>query len=88
MNKKLSTQRSPRRTAIAAIGLSLGGLAPLVTGLVGVWGYITRGYFISKTGQLVDGPLGIVVSGLFVLAGLGMIVHAICFYRHKRRLDS
>lgn len=88
MNKHSPTQHSPRRAALAAICLSLGSLAPLVTGLIGVWGYLTRGYFISKTGELVDGPLGIVVSGFFVLAGLGMIGHAIWSFRRKVRLGS
>ena len=81
MNTHPPTQRSKRRVKIGAIGLALGGLAPMVTGIVGVWGYITRGYFISKTGERVDGPAGILMSVFFILAGLGMIGYAIWQYR-------
>jgi len=66
----------------------LGGLAPLVTGIVGIWGYVTRGYFISKTGELISGPLGLLMSGFFIFAGLGMIVYAIWLYRRKQQRDA
>ena len=86
MNAQPPTQYSKKRVTLGAIGLAVGGLAPLVTGLVGVWGYLTRGYFISKTGELVDGPSGILMSGFFILSGIGMMVYAIWLYRrHTQR---
>ena len=75
--------RSKRRAAWGAIGLVLGALPPVVTGIVGLWDYLTQGYFISKTGERIDGPAGIVMSGLFILAGLGMIAYALWSYRRQ-----
>lgn len=73
------------RATLGAIGLSLGGLAPLLTGLVGVRGYLVQGYFTSRTGDRVDGPVGMVVCGFFILAGSAMIIHAIRMYRRHAR---
>ncbi len=85
MESRPPKQYTNRRVTFGAIGLAAGGLAPLVTGLVGVWGYLTRGYFISKTGELIDGPAGILMSGVFILAGIGMIGYAIWLYRRHRQ---
>lgn len=70
---------------IGAIGLSLGALAPIVTGAVGLWGYATRGYFIAKTGEMVNGPAGLVTCIFFVLAGLWMMGYAVYKYRRQTR---
>jgi hypothetical protein len=87
MNSYSTKKLSRKRAVIRALGLGLGGLAPLATGLVGMWGYATRGYFIAKTGETIDGPLGMVASGLFIFAGLCMIGYAIWSYRRKREID-
>lgn len=73
-------QRPKRKTTLGAIGLGIGGLAPLVAGILGVWGYIRRGYSISRSGEPIDGLWGVVLSGFLVLAGLGMIGYAIWLY--------
>ena len=78
-----SKEPSRKRLVLGTIGLCIGGLAPLVTGLIGMWQFLTRGHFISKTGDLVEGPLAIVASGVFILAGLGMIAFAIVIYLRK-----
>ena len=80
-----SKKPTRKRLAIATIGLCIGGLAPLVTGLVGIWQFLARGYFISKTGEPVGGLLAVVASGMFILAGLGMIAYAIADYSRKSR---
>ncbi len=61
----------------------MGGLAPLVAGLIGFWDYATQGYFIAKTGKIVDVPIGLAVSGLLVVAGLAMIGYAIRSYKWR-----
>jgi hypothetical protein len=76
------------RLMLGTIGLCIGGLAPLVAGLIGMWQYIDRGYFISKTGDLVEGPLAIVGSGMFILAGLGLIFYAIVSFRRKSQASD
>ena len=43
---------SRKRLALGAAGFFIGGLAPLVTGLVDMWQFLNHGYFISKTGAL------------------------------------
>ncbi len=63
--------------------MGIGGCAPLITGIVGVWGYATKGYFIAKTGELVDSPAGFIVCLFFILAGLWMIAYAIRLYRRR-----
>ncbi len=68
------------RKILAAVGMAIGGCAPLITGIVGIWGYATKGYFIAKTGERVDGPIGFIVCTLFILAGLWMIAYAIRLY--------
>lgn len=68
---------------VRSAGLALGGLAPLVTGIIGLWGYVTRGYIISKTGDLIDGPSGLWMSVFFILVGIGMIVYAIWSCRRR-----
>jgi hypothetical protein len=83
MSGSASKKLSRKRLALGAIGLCIGGLAPLVTGLIGMWQFHNFGYFISKTGDPVEGPLAIVASGMFILAGLGMIAYAIVTYRRK-----
>ena len=81
-------RHSKTRLTFATIGMIVGGLAPLATGIVGVWGYLTKGYFISKTGELIDGPAGILMSGFFILAGIGMIVYAVRRYRLEIKHDG
>lgn len=86
---KVPREKLPRtRERLALVGLCLGGLAPLITGLIGLWDYVTRGYFISKTGQIVSGPSGIIVSCLFVLAGIAMIIVAVNSYRRNYDKDK
>lgn len=81
---KLSRKKLPQtRSILVLVGLCLGGLAPLATGIIGLWGYVTRGYFISKTGQIISGPIGIIVSCFFVLTGIAMIVFAILSYKRE-----
>lgn len=77
--------RSRTGLLIGAIGLVIGGLAPLLTGLAGFWGYATQGYFIGKSGEKVDGPPGMIFCGFLVLAGLGMIICAVWLYRKQSR---
>jgi ribosomal protein S18 acetylase RimI-like enzyme len=72
---------SRRRTLLGATAFGLGGLAPLATGLVGIRAYLVDGFFVAKTGERVDGPEGLVVCGLLVLAGLGMIGQAVRWAR-------
>ena len=74
-----------KRLALTAIGLCIGGLAPLATGVVGLWQYLDRGYFSSKTGDHVEGPLAVVASGVFILVGVAMIAHALVSYIRKTR---
>lgn len=76
---------SRKRLLIEVIALCIGGLAPLVTGIVGMWGFVECGYFVSKTGDLIEGPLAVFASGAFILAGLGLITFAIWNYRRKRK---
>ena len=64
---------SRRSILIGSAGLTLGGLAPMVTGLKGLFDFHRQGFFIAKTGEHVDGPTGIFVCVFFVLAGSGMI---------------
>ena len=83
-----SRRPSRKRLALGAAGFCIGGLAPLVTGLTGMWQFLSRGYFITKTGGIVEGPLAIVASVVFILAGLGMIIYAIVNYRRKTRISD
>ena len=80
MKEDSPVPKSKTRKILWTIGLMLGGLAPLVTGVIGIWGYITLGYITSKTGEIIDDPSGIFVSGLFIIAGIWMIVYAIRQY--------
>jgi len=83
MEKTPTTNHARLKITLGTVGLILGGLAPLITGIVGIWSYAKQGYFISKTGELIDGPSGILMSGFFILAGLGMIIFAIWKYRRE-----
>jgi len=85
MTANNSNRVSRKRLAIGTIALCIGGLAPLVTGLIGMWQFLTRGYFVSKTGDLVEGPLALVASAVFIFAGLGMIAYAMVIYRRRTR---
>jgi hypothetical protein len=85
MNAHLPNTNPTWRQSLRAIGLALGGLAPLVTGGVGIWHYLTQGNFIAKTGERIDGPSGLLMSGFFILAGLVMIGHAIRLYRCRTK---
>lgn len=68
-----------------SVGMTVGGLFPLVPGIFGVWSFITRGYVLARTGEPVYGLSGVWPSAVLVIAGLAMIVHAIRFYlRHGR----
>lgn len=77
---------SKRRVTLGAVALALGGLAPLITGAVGIHGYLTQGYFVARTGEIVSGPLGWAVCIAFILAGLGMMVLAARQYRRHTRV--
>ena len=86
MNTEAQSQPpSKRRALIGSIALAVGGLAPLVTGLVGLHGYFTKGYFIAKTGQVVSGTTAWAASSVFILAGLGMMTLAAWQYRRRWR---
>jgi ABC-type transport system involved in multi-copper enzyme maturation permease subunit len=74
---------SKRRLLIGSIALAVGGLAPMMTGVVGLYGYFTQGYFISRSGQNVSGTTAWVSSSIFVLAGLGMMAIALWQYRKR-----
>ena len=76
---------SRRGIIIGCTGLAVGGLAPLVTGLVGLHGCVTQGYFVAKTGQIVSGATAWIASALFILAGLGMMALAVRWYRKHTR---
>ena len=80
-----STKRSKIRVTLGAVGLALGGLAPLVTGIIGVWEYITKGYVISKTGELITGLSGVLMSVFFIIAGFAMMGYALWSYRRHRQ---
>ena len=67
------SRRRSRRFRWGGLGFAAGGLAPLVTGLVGVWSYWSKGYVVAKTGEVLEGPGSVVLSAFFVLAGLTMI---------------
>jgi hypothetical protein len=88
MIAKAPGKPSRKRLALGAAGLFIGGLAPLVTGLIGMWQFLNHGYFISKTGDLVEGPLAMMASGMFILAGSGMIAYAIVNYRRKTQTSD
>jgi hypothetical protein len=80
---------SKRRVTIGAIALAIGGLAPLLTGVVGMHAYLTEGLFVAKNGESVTGPTAWIASSLFILAGLGMMALAAWQYRrHTRRWDG
>ena len=70
---------------IGCTGLAVGGLAPLVTGLVGLHGCVMQGYLVAKTGQIVSGATAWIASALFILAGLGMMALAVRWYRKHTR---
>lgn len=70
---------------MGSIALAIGGLAPMVTGVVGLHGYFTQGHFVAKTGQIVSGAAAWIASSVFILAGLGMMALAIWQYRRHRR---
>ena len=76
-----SRPMSRRGVIIGCTGLAVGGLAPLVTGLVGLHDCLTQGYFVAKTGQIVSGATAWIASAFFVLAGLGMMALAVRWYR-------
>jgi len=76
-----SRPMSRRGVIIGCTGLAVGGLAPLVTGLVGLHDCLTQGYFVAKTGQIVSGAAAWIASVFFILAGLGMMALAVRWYR-------
>ena len=76
------------RVILGAVGMMLGGLAPLATGIIGVHGYVTKGYFISRTGDHISGLSGILVSMFFILAGFAMIAYGIWKYRVFRQRSA
>jgi hypothetical protein len=86
-NDKTVSSRPPSRRGIiiGCAGLAVGGLAPLVTGLVGLHGCLTRGYFVAKTGQIVSGATAWIASAFFILVGLGMMALAVRWYRRHTR---
>lgn len=79
---------SRRRAAIGATALALGGLAPLATGAVGIHGFLTQGFFVSKTGDIVTGLAGWITCIFFVLAGFGMMGLAVWQYRKYSRTGA
>ena len=83
-----SKKPSRKRLVLRTVGFCIGGSAPLVTGLIGMSQFLNRGYFISKTGDLVEGPLAMVASGVFILAGLGMIAYAVMNYRRQSQTSD
>ena len=88
MENDSTSKRLRRRLILGTGGLILGGMAPLLTGIIGIWSYLKQGYFISKTGELIEGPSGLVISFIFVVAGLGVIVVAILKYRRVKHRNA
>ena len=83
-----SRPMSRRRIVIGCTALAVGGLAPMATGLVGLRGCLTQGYFVAKTGQIVSGATAWIASAAFVLAGLGMMALARYQYRKFSRASA
>lgn len=71
---------------IGCTGLAIGGLAPLITGLVGLQDCLTQGFFVAKTGQIVSGATAWINSIAFILAGLGMM--ALAAYQFRKRTGA
>lgn len=55
-------------------GLVLGGLAPFVVGIIGVWSYVVHGYVTMRNGEQDSSIVGVLVSILFMLVGLATIL--------------
>jgi hypothetical protein len=70
-----------RRITIGAAALALAGLAPLLTGAVGIHDLLKQGHFVAKNGAIVAGPIAWIASSLLILAGLGMVAFALRQYR-------
>ena len=70
-----------RRIMIGTAAPALGGLAPLLTGAVGIHDLLKQGHFVAKNGAIVAGPIAWISSSLFISAGLGMVAFAIRQYR-------
>jgi hypothetical protein len=85
LNTDRDKPMSKRRIRIGAAALALGGLAPLLTGVVGLHGYFTKGLFVAKNGEVVTGVTAWIASGAFIMAGLGMIALAAWQYRRRMR---
>ena len=73
------------KLTLGALGLCIGGLAPLITGFIGMRDYLAQGYFISKTGQQVEGPLAATIATSYVLMGLIMIGCALRLIANNRK---
>lgn len=74
---------SEKQLIWGTVGLTAGGVAPLVTGIIGVWSYVYRGYIITRAGEKVTGLSGVITSVFFILAGIGLIGYALWFYRRN-----
>jgi hypothetical protein len=73
-----------RRITIGAAALALGGLAPLLTGAVGIHDLLKQGHFVAKNGAIVSGATAWIASLLLILAGLGMMALASRQYRRMK----
>ena len=72
---------SKRRTTFGALALGSGGLAPMVTGAIGMRDLLEQGYFAAKSGGIVSGATGWIACGLLIRAGLGVMVLSLRQYR-------
>jgi hypothetical protein len=69
-------------------GLALGGLAPFVVGIIGVWSYVVHGYVTMRNGEQDSSIVGALVSILFMLVGLAMILLGLCAWHALRRITA
>jgi hypothetical protein len=86
-------QELPRLAVVSgAIGAVIGGLLPVGLSVVGVWGYVDRGYLISRQGTPIEAGwptwAGLAWYAIMFVGGVVLIHWGVAFYRRHRRPDA
>lgn len=78
-------QHSRILVLMGTIGALIAGLLPVVLGVIGIWGYARRGYFLSRAGWPIEEGwatwIGLLWYGIVILGGLALIRWSLAFHR-------
>ena len=72
---------SPLEVILGTFGFAMAGLAPLIMAAWSVWDYIEYSYSVSRSGDPMEGPWGVILAVVLVLVGIALLAYAFRFYR-------